>query len=147
MISLSRSVMWLRLSAYMLLAFVAIWFLAVFPPIDRPASLLIDFLDWPVDRGSEFLSDDVRWLSAIGSGLLAFMAMNHLLVVAPELEAGNFRVLKGSAIALLSWYLIDSVGSYAVGVPSNIFFNTVFLGLLLGPLWLVGRSQSEPTIG
>lgn len=142
MAHLSRSVLLLRLSSYVLLAFLFVWFLAVFPPIDRPASLLIDLLDWPVDRGTDFLSRDVRWLSAIGAGLLASMAMNNLLVVVPEIEAGNFRVLKGSAIATISWYVVDSIGSFASGVPSNVVFNTVFLVMLLYPLWLASRFQA-----
>ena len=77
----------------------------------------------------------------VGAGLLASMAMNNLWVVAPELEKGNFRVLRGSAIATLSWYLIDSVGSVTSGVPSNAVFNTAFLVMLLYPLWLAFRIQ------
>ncbi len=140
-ISLDRSLALLRWSAYLLLIFVAIWFLAVFPPIDKPASLLIDFLDWPLDGGHDVLSRDTRFLSGVGSGLLTGMACYILFVVVPELEAGNFRVLKGAAIATLGWYVVDSIGSCASGVPSNAVFNTGFLILLLTPLWLVSRSQ------
>lgn len=142
-ISLDRSLMLLRLSAYLLLIFVAIWLLAVFPPIDKPASLLIDFLDWPVDSSHDVLSHETRFLSGIGSGLLTAMAFYMLFVVVPELEAGNFRVLKGAAIATLGWYIVDSIGSCASGVPSNAVFNTGFLIMLFSPLWLVARAQKQ----
>ena len=139
--SLNRASLLLRLVSYLLLGFVAIWFLAAVPFLDQPASLLIDFLDWPLDGGHDFLSRDVRWLSAIGAGLLSSMAMTNLLVVAPELERGNFRVLRGSAIATVSWYVIDSLGSWTSGVPSNVVFNTAFFVLLLYPVWLASRAQ------
>lgn len=142
-ISLDRSLTLVRLSAYLLLFFVAIWFLAVFPAIDKPASLLIDFLDWPVDSSHNVLSHETRFLSGIGSGLLTAMALYMLLVVIPELEAGNFRVLKGAAIATLGWYIVDSIGSCASGAPSNAVFNTGFLIMLLSPLWLVARAQKQ----
>ena len=109
---------------------------------DRPASLLIDLLDWPVDGGDDFLSRDARFLSAVGAGLLIFMGVNILLVVVPELEVGNFRVLKGSAIAIFSWFVVDSVGCCVAGVPSNAGFNIFFLAMLLCPLWLVARSAN-----
>lgn len=140
---LARSLMLLRLVCYGLLVFVAIWFVAVFPGIDQPARLLLDTIVWPIDGSHDVLSRDARFLSGIGAGLLTAMALNILLVVVPELEVGNFRVLRGAALAIFAWYVVDSVGSYASGVPSNVLFNTGFLLLLLYPLWLAAQSQSR----
>ena len=138
---LARSVMLLRLVCYGLLAFVVVWYLAVFPPLDKPASLLLDTIVWPIDGSHDVLSRDARFLSGVGAGLLTAMTLFLQLVVAPELETGNFRVLRGATLSILAWYLVDSTGSYASGVASNVMFNTGFLLLLLYPLWLAAQAQ------
>jgi len=129
--------------SYGMLVFVAIWWLAAPPFLDGPASLLLDTLVWPVDGGHELLSQDARFLSAIGSGLMASLASLFLLVVIPELKRGNFRILRGTVISILVWYIIDSAGSAWSGVSSNVFFNSLFLIALLAPLWLISNNREN----
>lgn len=125
-----------RLSAIGLLVFAAIWITAAIPGFDEPGKLLIDMLDWPLDGSHRELSQDARWLSAIGAGLTASFGVLFLLVVIPELKAGNRAVRKGTLIAIAVWYVIDSIGSVTAGVPSNAFFNTIFFLALVVPLWM-----------
>jgi len=141
--ALKRAITMLRLASYGLLVFAAVWWLAVLPAIDKPATLMLDFIVWPIDDSHDSLSRDARFLSAIGAGLTAGVAIFILLVTINELEHGNPRVIRGSVIALLVWYLVDNAGSWLSGVPSNIFFNTIFLVMLLVPLWIAHRAYNK----
>ncbi|MEE9321905.1 MAG: hypothetical protein V3U76_15780 [Granulosicoccus sp.] len=125
-----------RLSAIGLLVFATIWITAAIPGFDRPGKLLIDMLDWPLDGNHNELSQDARWLSAIGAGLTASLGVMLLLVVVPGLKAGIASVRSGALIAITVWYVVDSVGSVTAGVPSNAFFNTIFYLALVIPLWM-----------
>jgi hypothetical protein len=125
-----------RLSAIGLLVFAAIWITAAIPGFDRPGKFLIDMLDWPLDGSHNELSQDARWLSAIGAGLTASLGAFLLLVVVPGLKAGIANVRRGALIAITVWYIVDSVGSVTAGVPSNAFFNTIFFLALAVPLWM-----------
>lgn len=125
-----------RLSAVGLLVFAAIWITAAIPGFDRPGKLLIDMLDWPLNGSHDELTQDARWLSAIGAGLTASLGVMLLLVVVPGLKAGIPGVRGGALIAITVWYVIDSAGSITAGVPSNAFFNTIFFLALAVPLWM-----------
>ena len=136
---------WLRLVAVALLVFMAVWATAALPGFDRPATLLMDLNDWPLDGSHDILSRDTRWLSAIGAGLLAALALLLALVVAPALEAGQRYVRQGALTAIVAWYVIDSVGSVTAGVPENVLVNTVYLALMAVPLWRVDF-DSNPVV-
>ena len=137
----SQCVLLLKWATVSVLLFAAAWFTAAFDGIDLPGRFLIDLSDWPLDGAHAELSRDVRWLSGIGAGLLAFLGLQIWLVVIPELESGNMRVRKGTLLALLGWYVIDNAGSVAAGVPSNVFFNSIYFVLLALPLWLIGKQS------
>lgn len=140
-LSLHRAVMLLKLSSYSLLVFAAFWWLAAVPGYDRPAQLLLDLMVWPIDGGHDQLTIDARFLSAIGAGLLAAFAILLLLVVIPEVKRGNGSVLRGTAIAIVTWYVVDSVGCIFAGVASNVVLNTIYAAAMLVPLWLVSRAM------
>lgn len=128
---------------YGMLLFAAVWWLAAPSMLDQPASLLLDTIVWPIDGSHDTLSRDTRFLSAVGSGLMVSLACFLLWVSIPELRHGNFRVLRGTVLSILAWYLVDSAGSVLSGVSSNVFFNSVFLAMLLYPLWLASRSRAN----
>ncbi len=139
--SLTHACFLLRLSSYGILLFSAVWWTAALPSFDMPAKVMLDTLVWPIDGSHDVLSKDARWLSVIGSGLIAAFAGMLLWVVIPELQHGNYRVIKGAKYSIWAWYIVDSLGSVLVGVASNAVFNTVFLLMLLIPLWLAERAQ------
>lgn len=137
--AMERGIKLLSFICYGFLAFAAIWWLAVHPAIDKPAALLLDILDWPLDGGHDNMGRDARFLSAIGAGLLVSLIAFLVLVVIPEFRRGNLRIWTGTVIALSSWYIVDSAGCIIVGVPSNAFFNTLFFIMLLVPLWMIRK--------
>jgi len=134
---LPLAITWLTLSCYGLLAFAALWWLASVPGFDWTGRMILDMSDWPIDGGHDDLSRDARFLSAIGSSLLAALALALLLIVVPEVKRGNFTVIRGAIIAVIAWYTIDSIGCIFAGVYSNVVFNTIYLSAILPPMLLI----------
>ncbi|MEM6453067.1 MAG: hypothetical protein AAF703_22455 [Cyanobacteria bacterium P01_D01_bin.105] len=86
----------------------------------------------------------MRFLSALtggfllGWGVMIGCLRAWLYDIAPE------AVRKVVLVSLLSWFVLDSAGSIASGVPSNAAFNVFVLLLAVGPLWL---PTSEANLG
>ena len=116
------------------LLFSLMWALAPFTSINLPSRFLLDLLDWPMNNLSAELSRDVMWLSSIGAGLLLAFSIFLIGVVAPAIKAHDKRIIKVSKLAIIAWYVVDSVGSIASGVLSNAVFNTVFFIMVMIPL-------------
>ena len=116
------------------LVYSLLWATAPFPAINAPARLILDLADWPFDAFSNPLSRDLMWGSAIGSGLLAAISIFLIGSIVPALRKGDGGPIRTTIIAMVVWYTIDGVGSYFSGVGSNIFFNTIYLALVLFPL-------------
>jgi len=68
--SLTRGIKLLKVVSYGFLIFAAVWWLAVYPAIDKPAAVMVDILDWPLDGGHDNMGRDARFFSAIGAGLV-----------------------------------------------------------------------------
>ncbi|MEM7259443.1 MAG: hypothetical protein AAF404_18870 [Pseudomonadota bacterium] len=142
--ALDRGTKLLAWVSYGLLVFAAVWWLAVHPAIDKQAALMIDIMAWPIDGSHDNMARDARFFSVIGAGLVVGLAGFLLLVIIPEFRRGNRQIWRGTVIALFGWYIVDSAGCWIAGVPSNVLFNTIFLVLLLVPLWMI-RSALEPS--
>ncbi len=112
-----------------------LWGLAPYESANLPARFILDLADWPFDKTSLALDKNTMWLSSIGAGLLAAFSIILGGIVAPAIKEGNQSIIRTTAVAMVVWYLIDSVGSIASGVASNAFFNTIFLIMVLIPLW------------
>ena len=117
-----------------------LWATAPFETINFPARLILDSADWPVDNLFSPLAKETKLLSAIGSGLLAAVAIFLGGIVAPAIREGNWPVIRTTIAAMVAWYVIDGVGSIASGVSSNVIFNSIYLALVLIPL--VGIKKS-----
>ncbi len=120
--------------AILFLVYSLLWATAPFPSINAPARLILDLADWPLDTFSNPLSRDLMWGSAIASGLLAAISIFLIGVIVPALREGNQGAIRTTIIAMVVWYTIDGVGSVFSGVGSNVFFNTIYLILVLFPL-------------
>jgi len=114
--------------------YALIWGVAPFTSFNISARVLLDVLDWPLDNLSNELDRNTKWLSAIGAGLLATVAIFIGGIVAPAIKKGDTQTLRVTFWAIIAWYTIDSVGSIAVGITSNVYFNTVYLLLMVLPL-------------
>ncbi len=126
-----------RIVGYLFLLFAFVWGLAPYVSINAPARWLIDLLDWPFGDALATLDRSEKWLSAIGSGLTAGISIMLIGMVAPAVARSDRQVTKVTIWAFVVWYIVDSVGSIASGVPSNAFFNAILLTAILVPLLLV----------
>ena len=111
-----------------------LWGLAPYESINFPARFILVVSDWPLDKAAVALDKNSMWLSSIGAGLLAALSIFLGGIVAPAIKQGNRSIIQTTIFAILAWYLIDSIGSVASGIPSNVFFNTVYTVLVLIPL-------------
>lgn len=141
--NLDTPIILLKFVSYGLLVFSAIWWSAALPFFDAPASLLLDTMVWPIDGSHDQLDKNTRLLSAIGAGLLVSQAVFFLYVVIPELKRGNTQILRGTTLAVIAWFVVDSVGSVSSGVMSNVVFNSFYLVCLIIPLRMAAR-QNQP---
>lgn len=117
-----------------LMLYAIAWGLAPYPSFNISARFLLDTLDWPVDSMPNILDQNTKWLSAIGAGLLAAFAILLGGVVAPAIRRGDTHTTKVALWAIAVWFVIDGLGSFAVGIPSNVFFNTIYLIAMIIPL-------------
>ena len=123
--------------------FAIFWGLAPYTSINLPARFILDLIDWPLSNISEPLDKNTMWLSAIGAGLLGGFTVFLGGIVVPAIRQKNDSVIKITIVAMAVWYIIDSLGSYVSGVASNVFFNTIFLALVLIPL--LGIKEDTPS--
>ena len=117
-----------------------LWGLAPYESVNLPARFILDVSDWPFDKLSLPLDRNTMWLSSISAGLLFAVSVFLGGIVVPAIREGNQAIIRTTILAMVAWYLIDSVGSVAAGVASNAFFNTIYLVLVLIPL--LGKADS-----
>ena len=103
---------------------------------------LFDFLKWPIDGDPAVFSTDTHAVNAVLGGvmvgwglLMFFLADERLMMAAPN-------VPRMMAISLLAWFLVDSAGSWAAGLPGNIVLNLLFLAMFIPPLMSLSRRFS-----
>lgn len=111
-----------------------LWGIAPYESINFPSRLILDSLDWPIDRLSTQLDKNTMLLSAIGAGLLGAIAIFLGGIVAPAIKEGNKSITRIAIIAMIVWYVIDGTGSIASGAASNVVFNSIYLAVILTPL-------------
>ncbi len=105
-----------------------------FASLDGASKLLHDVADWPIDGSMADYTREAKWFSAIGGGLFAGFSVLIFLVIAPLIEQGSALAIRGTVISMLVWFVIDSAGSVAAGVPTNVAFNLAFLAFFLVPI-------------
>lgn len=121
--------------------YAILWALAPYPSINLPARLILDISDWPVNNLATPLDRNTQWLSSIAAGILAAVSIFLGGIVVPAIKERNTSTIRIAILAMVVWYIIDGIGSIASGVISNVFFNSVYLMLVLVPL--VGVKQAE----
>ncbi len=139
--SLNARAKFMMVVAVVFAIYSLLWGLAPFATINFPSRFILDLADWPIDNLSAPLDKNTMWLSAIGAGLLGAVSIFLGGIVAPAIREGNRSIIRTTILAMVFWYIIDSVGSIAAGVGSNVFFNSIYLTLVLIPL--VGISKNK----
>ena len=118
-----------------------LWSLAPFDQINLPARLILDISNWPLNDYSKPFDKNTKFLSSIGAGLLFAISVFLYGIVVPAIKEWNKRVIRTTICAMTYWYIIDGIGSIASGVSSNVFFNSIYLALVLLPLLLHDRTE------
>lgn len=77
----------------------------------------------------------------ISAGLLASISIFLGGIVVPALKRHDISIIRTTKIAMITWYIIDSTGSIAAGVSSNVFFNTIYSVLVLIPLVCINKKS------
>ncbi len=139
--SLSTRSTFMMVVAIVFFIYSILWALAPYPSINLPARLILDLADWPLDSLSAPLDRNTQWLSAIGAGVLAAISVFLGGIVAPAIKQQNTSIIRTTIAAMVIWYIIDGTGSIAAGVSSNVFFNTIYLILVLIPLIGVNKQR------
>lgn len=131
----------IRLMGWGFIAFGTVFVTIAFSGIDGLARSLVPIFDWTGGVPNAGLTREAHWFAAIMSGLSAGFGAFWVFLVAPLLTSshGPSRHLakRAGLIPVLIWYVIDSAGSFAAGVPSNVAMNTLFLIGFLIPLLMV----------
>lgn len=130
---------YLKFTAFVVASFGPVFFLGTMLPTSEPARWTLDFLSWPLDGLQTYDVPTTRFLSALtggfltGWGVMVWCLQRWVYDLAPE------PVRKTVLVGLLSWFVVDSTGSFASGNASNVLFNVVVLLLAVGPLWRPAR--------
>ena len=135
-------ILWLKIASDVLIIFGLLTASASIASFAAPTSFLVDLIFWPVDGTQAVSSETSHLLAAItgglttGLGVLFYLLTTKLLPTDPPLA----RLLMSAGLG--SWFIVDSLGSFAAGAPLNVLFNAIFAALFLIPLWLPSASSS-----
>lgn len=133
---------YLKVTAIVVGSFGPIFFLGTMLATSEPARLSLDLLSWPIDGVQNYEASTTRFLSALtggflfGWGICIWCLQKWVYDLAPD------GVRKSVLFGLLSWFCLDSLGSWASGNSSNVIFNVVVLLIAVGPLWKSARQTS-----
>jgi hypothetical protein len=134
---------WLKVTAVIVGSFGPVFFLGSMLATSEPARLTLDTLSWPLDGVQTYASPETRFLSALTGGFLMGWGVMIWGLSVWVYDAAPNAVRKSVLTGLLAWFVLDSAGSIASGIPSNAIFNIFILLLAAGTLWKPAREESE----
>lgn len=131
---------WLIITAIVVGSFGPVFFLGTMEATSEPARWTLDLLSWPLDGATTYAHPDTRFLSALTGGFLLGWGVMIACLRAWVYDAAPEGVRKAVLIGILSWFVLDSLGSIASGNASNVLFNVLVLLMGVGPLWWPAKS-------
>jgi hypothetical protein len=132
---------YLKVTAFVVGSFGPIFFLGSMLGSSEAARWTLDFLSWPIDGVQVYTEPTTRFLSALTGGFLfGWGVMIWCLSIWVYEKAPEF-VRRSVLIGLISWFVLDSLGSFASDNESNVLFNIIVLLLAVGPLWLRAKEN------
>jgi hypothetical protein len=102
---------------------------------DEAARWSLDLLAWPIDGAQQYADGTMRFLTALTGGFLFGWGAMILALRQWVHEAAPEQTRRAVLTGLVAWCTLDSIGSLAAGVPSNVGFNLLVLLAAAGPLW------------
>jgi biotin transporter BioY len=133
---------WLKITAIVIGSFGPIFFLGTMIPTAEPARFTLDLLSFPIDGVQNYNEPTTRFLSALTGGFLFGWGVMVWCLSVWVYDKAPEAVRKTVLIGVLSWFIIDSLGSITSGNPSNSIFNIIVLLVTVGPLW----QSAKPSI-
>jgi hypothetical protein len=124
--------LWLRLASLATITTGIVASLASHPNGDLIWRVLFDLLKgFDLQRATSFTPDNYATNAVLGGVMIGWgVMMFHLSFVGVFNER-----LRGIFIkSLVAWFISDSAGSFAAGLPGNILLNVVFILMFLPPL-------------
>lgn len=126
---------WFKITAIVIGSFAPVFFLGTMEATSEPARLTMDLLGFPLDGVQDFDNPTTRFLSALTGGFLLGWAVMVWFLGTKLFDKAPEEVRKTVLSGLVSWFILDSLGSVASGNASNAIFNAFILLLAVGPLW------------
>ena len=126
---------WLKITAVLIILYAILFFLGTLKQTDKVIEFVLDVSSYPIDGLQNYETNSTVFLSALlggilfGWGILIWFLSLKIYDIAPE------QTRKIVLISLISWFLIDSVGSILSKNPNNAIANVFLLFVLVGPLW------------
>lgn len=141
MLQLSRSklLFWLQAASLITIGTGLIASLGSHPATEFVWLWLFDLLRWPLDGNPAGFSSDAQAVNAVLGGVMIGWGLLMLRLARENVFQEPIRA--GMQGALLLWFVTDSMGSFAAGLPGNVVLNVVFLILFLIPLRLLKSSK------
>jgi biotin transporter BioY len=133
---------WLKITAIVIGSFGPIFFLGTMIPTSEPARFTLDLLSFPIDGVQNFNESTTRFLSALTGGFLFGWGVMVWCLSVWVYDKAPEAVRKTVLIGVLSWFILDCLGSISSGNPSNAVFNVIVLLVAVGPLW----QSAKPSI-
>ncbi|MEM8876776.1 MAG: excinuclease ABC subunit A [Pseudomonadota bacterium] len=135
----ASSILALRVASAVLIGFGILNLLALATPLAGVMDLFIDFAFLPVDDAQVASTEAAHLWIGISGGLMAGWGVMIWQVTgqvyAIDQSAGRSIILPG----ILTWFVIDGLGSALAGAPFNAVVNVVFLVLFVWPVLAVER--------
>ncbi len=92
-------------------------------------------LSWPLDGNITFSSPDLKFVCAIFAGVLLGWTVTLWCISEWIYDLAPEPTRKTILIGIVSWFILDTIGSIMSGHPSNAIFNILIFALATGPLW------------
>ena len=143
MLQLSRSklLLWLQAASLMTIVTGLIASLGSHSSTEFVWLWLFDLLRWPLDGNPAAFSSEAQAVNAVLGGVMIGWGLLMLRLAREHVFQEPIR--SGMQSALLLWFVTDSTGSFAAGLPGNIILNVVFLVLFLISLRLLKNSNES----
>lgn len=135
---------WLKAAAYLVMGFGLVFALGAHPATDVVPLFFLDLILWPLDGADMETTASMRLLSALSGGVMFGWGVTLWYVAGPVLEANAGLAKRILTAGVVSWFVLDSVGSVIAGAPLNLLGNLVFLLAFMVPLRGLGRTATQP---
>lgn len=122
---------WLKAAAGIVIGVGLILAAGAWPPLAAPLVFLADLIIWPLDGLQTLGAPETRVFMAISGGVMVGWGVT-LWKLADYLISEHLAAVRSITMTgLYSWFVVDSIGSIAAGVPLNAVANVSFVVLFL----------------